>query len=203
MFLLVWIVFFYSLKLTKSESIVSFISCANLKYCMITIREANKVQYDFEKLSLEDWVTTLSFSSSKIKLIKCTNACHHIDVQLTVEIVGDDIPALLLTVVVPEAEVKPEIGAVPLPPVITGVAGVTHPTGVPHPPVETTIIYTANGPLNKSYMYHRKMWRRDKRERERGRERERESARQIDKKDSFVFWNGGIFLSPLVRLLHV
>ena len=114
-------------------------------YC---IREANKVPYDFEKLSLEDWVTTSSFSSTNIKLIKCTNACHHIDVQLTVEIVGDDIPALLLAVVVPEAEVKPEIGAVPLPPVITGVTGVTHPTGVPHPPVETTIIYTTNGPLN-------------------------------------------------------
>lgn len=83
---------------------------------------------------------------------------HHIDVQLTVEIVGDDIPILLLAVVVPEAEVKPEVSAVPLPRVIIGVAGVTDPTGVPHPPVETTIIYTANGPIEHSYMYQRKMW---------------------------------------------
>lgn len=55
----------------------------------------------------------------------------------TIEGVGDDIPRLLLTVGVPEAEIKPEIGTVPVPPVVTGVGGVPSSTGVPDTPRDT------------------------------------------------------------------
>lgn len=55
----------------------------------------------------------------------------------TIKGVGDDIAGLLLTVGVPEAEIKPEICAVPLPPVVAGVVGVLHSTGVPDTPKET------------------------------------------------------------------
>lgn len=55
----------------------------------------------------------------------------------TIEGVGDDIARLLLTICVPEAEIKPEICAVPLPPVVAGIVGVLHSTGVPDTPKET------------------------------------------------------------------